>query len=369
MKISWIENMVKLGSVSPQARDSIYRDCQQLLKVASQDGPIPIPVSIVTPEISRDKRIQMLTQQFAPQGLMLFAKALMNHQGALNDAKAMAQNRSSIADNPDYKGNTEKAFARFDEIAELAPSVAANGPVVKSLVGKRLHEGFSERDVTNLAMLQAAQMPSLKAQSKQRTMYARQISKTSAARMGEMYADVYTLGKTASIGKDASSLWNALKTTALISSVPILAGVGTGIVQKMMAQKSKEDLEKTLNNSFAQALRLSDPNTEALHANKDKARQAFKTLVHFAPHVATEPVAAKAFMSKLIEYDGVDISSIKELSEIEKNLAQVSKDPTFMQGFRSGAEATGLQKVVSGGVTEALRPTQKHIGDILAGTV
>ena len=55
--------------------------------------------------------------------------------------------------------------------------------------------------------------------------------------------------------------------------------------------------------------------------------------------------------------------------EIEKNLSQVSKDPSFLDGFRAGAEGSGLKQIVSGTVGGVVKPTQEAMGEgLMAGT-
>jgi hypothetical protein len=192
----------------------------------------------------------------------------------------------------------------------------------------------------------------------------------SAIRLGNMYADVILMtkeaGKSDSVKKifNSDRLWAALKTTAMISSIPLLAGVGTGAVQQAFANKDERELKNTLQNSFRQAVDL-DASSERplLKDNMAKASDAFKTLVHFSPHVAADPSAARAFMSKIVGYDqGVDISSIKELTDIQRNIGQYGKKPGFSQGFAAGSKATGIDRVIGGSVSGAISPIQNDIG-------
>lgn len=368
MEIPWVEGMVSFGTISENVRDEIYSSCDQMVKEAST------PVHIVERslrDMSPQERMDRTVKQFAPFGLNMVVKAINDYNGAKSDATSMLNNRGHIAS--EFKENEAKALARFDEIAEIAPSVAANKSVVTHIIRSKIKEGLTTNDVMNLASLQAQQLPNLGSQSKRQRMYSKQREKNaSAIRLGEMCADVYQMGKVASVGLKNKTirdqLWKALKTTAMVSSVPILAGLGSGAVSHYMGKKNKEELASQLNRSFAEAMRTSDPNKEPLHVDKAKSRQAFETLAHFAPNVAAEPSAARSFMNKIVSYDqGVDIGSVKELSEIERNLGQANKEPNFVQGFRAGADATGLQAIVSGGVKESLKPTQTGIGRMLAG--
>lgn len=132
------------------------------------------------------------------------------------------------------------------------------------------------------------------------------------------------------------------------ASLGIAGGLGLGLVRHGVAQIDKKELEKKLKKSFEEALRMGPSDQDPLHQDIGKARQAFQTLVHFAPHVACDPSAARAFMNKLVSYDqGILTSDVKDLTEIERNLHQAKGDSTpFMSGFSSGSEAFGLKSGV-----------------------
>ena len=359
MKISWVETMVEQGTLSMGARDSIYADCQSLIKNAAAPGGDKVSA------------VGRALGDAIPFGTSLLAMTFTDHDGAVAKAKSMVANREAILKDQAFAGHEDKAMARFGEVAEIAPSVAANASMSKKLVKARLHEGFTNQDVSNLAMLQAKSMPRV-SREKNAAYQVSQARTAAAERLGELCADLMILNKTAAPAgaeKTLGKILKAMKATALVSSIPILAGVGTGIVQHQVAENKKERLEKELKNSFSKALRGNNAMAERLRDNKPQAEQAFKTLTHFAPHVAMDPSAAATYMAKLVNYNeqgmGIDIDSVKTLSEIERNLAQVSKDPGFMQGFRAGTETAGLNRVVSGGVTEAIRPTQKGLGEAI----
>lgn len=369
MRVSWLENMVKEGSISEAARDEIYRDRDLLVKMASESMGMGTNRPEIDPRVK--KVVEGIVQMMVPMGISKAMGVLANRRDGIQQLKSIKDNRQSILNMPDFAEKQDKALARFDELVDLAPTVAANQGLATRLVAARMNDGFTDADVTNIALMQSSMTPDYRQSNSISNKYKDEMSKNaSAERLGDMYADVYMLHKQASRGKGISNtneLWRALKTTALVSSVPLLAGIGTGVVQQRSLKRSKEQLQEKLDESFSKALRMAGEN-DAIKNDKAKARSAFETLVHFAPHVASNPSAAKSFMNKIVEYDGVDISSIKELSEIERNLGQANKDPNFLQSFRSGAEATGLQRIVAGGVSEAIKPTQSQVGNYLAGT-
>lgn len=363
MKISWLENMAKEGSISEAAKNEIYRDRQTLIKMASESSD---PTK-VDPRVAK---IVQMTMPFLTNAVFGMASNIAHNSSSANQILSSRRKILSEID-PKY---VDKASARFEELVEIAPSVAENAGLSARIIQKTMKSGFSNDDVANLGLMQASLGPGAKIQGKRRDIYRtrldKQASEQSAKRAGELYADTFLLAKHAARNsKNARTIWDALKTTALVSSVPILAGIGTGLVQQRALTKSKEQMRETLDNSFEKAMRMSDSD-ELIREDKVKARQAFESLVHFAPHVASEPHAAKSFMNRILALNaGIDVDSIKTLSEIERNLGQANKDPNFLQSFRSGAEATGLQRVVSGGVTEALKPVQKELGQMLVGTV
>lgn len=365
MEISWVETMVKQSSIRPEIRDRIYSDCQDLVKLATN----PAGGDKLSP-IAR-----ALGGTTASFGLALLGKALLDQNAALKDAKQISLNQESLAADAEFAGHEEKARARFEQVAEIAPTVAANHAMVKQVVKSRLHEGLTTEDVTNLAMVQAQGMP--RAGAKTHKLYQAGREKQAAERTGELCADILVLSKTAGLFdklikkiKDPEHQYHhiakALKATALVSSVPILAGIGTGVVHHQLASLNKQKLEEKLNESFEKAMRIPGDKMDGVREDKATARRSFETLTHFAPHVALEPSAASNFMVRLGTYGqegiGIDVDSVKSLSEIERNLAQVSKDPGFMEGFRSGTETAGLNRIVAGSVGEAIKPTQQGLG-------
>ena len=144
---------------------------------------------------------------------------------------------------------------------------------------------------------------------------------------------------------------NTAKYLAVLSAIPVLASITTGAINTGMAKLKQRELKKGLEDSFSKALGASDPDREPLLHNKEKARQAFATLSHFAPHVALDPHAARAFMNKIVSYDqGVDAGTVKELSEITKNLSSSQSVSPFVSGFAVGANIVGMPKIVGGGI-------------------
>jgi hypothetical protein len=128
-----------------------------------------------------------------------------------------------------------------------------------------------------------------------------------------------------------------------------------------MAHFKQKNREEKLRNSFLEAMKRSDPGKEPLHANKDKAMQAFQTLTHFAPNVAADPEAARAFMLNLISMDqGVQVGAIKDLSEIEKNLKATKSKQPFLEGLQVGTEFAGMPSALGKATGELMSPIMEH---------
>ena len=143
----------------------------------------------------------------------------------------------------------------------------------------------------------------------------------------------------------------ALKTLGLVSMVPLVAGGLTGIGKTLIDYKQKKKVEKDLEASFNHAIGGRDEYSRGLRENKDKARSAFESLVHFAPDVATQPGAAKAFMHKMVTIGGPEVGlttgDIKDLADIQKNIAAGRADHPFVSGFSSASKMTGLSNITA----------------------
>jgi len=173
----------------------------------------------------------------------------------------------------------------------------------------------------------------------------------SAEKLGKIYADVICIMESRGVDKlasEAGAFSKFFETLAIAAGVGATAGVGMGTVNYVNSKLNARNLREELQKSFNEAMKRSHPTDEPLHANKDKARQAFETLVHFAPNVARDPSAARGFMNSMIRYNlGTDPGVVKELSEIERNIASIKPMNPFVEGFSSGAKMMDIGKSVS----------------------
>lgn len=244
---------------------------------------------------------------------------------------------------PDIKANAQKAKARLYEIARVAPHVTLNQDITRSLIRSKLNTGLSDDDKLKLSFLQSQYhaSPDMKGY----------MPKTA----GEIMADVVMLIEPNSLEKQASANMEGLKSlgkyVGALSLLPLTMGIVGGLVNKGSSMLAQKDLKAGLEESFMKAMSLSDRDREPLHANKQKARDAFSTLVRFAPNVALDPQAARSFMNKIVSYDSLDMSTVKELSEINKNLSQTQGPTPFATGFAVTSKMVGAPSILSQGIT------------------
>ena len=82
-------------------------------------------------------------------------------------------------------------------------------------------------------------------------------------------------------------------------------------------------------------------------------------LVHFAPHVAAEPTAARTFMKKLVEYEsGPNAADLKDLTDIEQNMVGVSTGPS---AFAESMKTLGVGGVLGKTWLDTISPYQEDI--------
>jgi hypothetical protein len=358
MQYAWLEKLSSEGSIRPEAREQIYRDCSNLLKHATSDAAQDGPFT------GMGSKIQGHLMMGLGKDIEGFVKkklvAVFVSQRTLQQ---IANNKAAILQNPGFKQYPEKATQRFMDLARVAPTIAAHEGRAMELVKDKLHTGFSSHDMGNLAILQAiytAQDPDFAYRTDQH------MQKKAGESLGAAYADMLCLVKEAGVAKglQTSTVMHALRNMALVSTLPLLAGVGAGAVKSYVASRDSKALAERLRDSYQRALRDSDSETsdeKKLREDPARALQAFETLAHFAPHVAMQPTAARSFMKRMIGYSeagvGIDVDQVKGLSEIERNMAQTNvQENPFFSGFTGGAEMFGLTNALSGSIKDTLSP-------------
>jgi hypothetical protein len=347
MQISWVEKLAADGIISERAMIKIYADCGEILKTAMD--PAKVDAFLAKGEQFFGNAAGSLAGSFAGLG----AGALFEHAEdkvkqrmlVTGTMKAITENRDHILGHADFAMDKDKAQARFVELAELAPLVAANRALSMRLVKAKLHGGFTDQDVMSLAMMQASYAdPKLKAALGREKMASAVVNVTAACRLGEMYADALTMVKeAASVAQVGAATKRMLGAHLTVAAIPLMVAAGAGAFNVAMSGRNAEAMAKRHRETFEAAMKMANPDTSPLHNDRAKALQAFQSLVHFAPHVATEPNAARAFMEKIVSYDmGIQTADVRDLTDIERNIGQAGGPSPFMAGFTSGAASMGL---------------------------
>lgn len=293
-----------------------------------------------------------------------------------------------------------KAKARFEEITDIAPSLVQDPLAIHQMVASSLHTGLSQDDKNYLRQLQNSESNSmwdmgrirktvLKGKEKRLKSSLQKALKKSAMVRADHLATVFELihegtqgsekvaadsadvgkyvakGLKPSLGNVAS---NALKTLALVSAVPVIAGGLTGIGKTLVAYKQKKELERNLRESFDYAMGGKDDASRTLRENKDQAKASFESLVHFAPDVASQKGAAKAFMYKMINVGGPEVGmtsgDIKDLTSIQQNMINAKGDHPFVSGFAAAGKLTGLGQITSKTISDTAAPFAQQSSDM-----
>lgn len=391
MQYAWLEKMASAGHIRPEAKARIYADCSALMKQASEGpqlpnnaAPSPDPNKFPWAEIG--KKMTDAAVGFGSNILVNHAwSKFTDHRKMKSTLEDIQKARAGILADPVFNDYKEKADARFTELARVAPTLAADAKKAKALVDKALHTGFSNDDMNHLAVLQAvytANDPSFSSR-----VHDRMSKKASAERLGEVYADVLGIVKEAGLfsgvaagiqrggaaaaqgvasatgGMRPGTAMQILRNVALVSSIPLLAGVGQGLVSEYAAARDKKQMADKLRQSFNEAMQQAkkdDPSQThgvSLHDNPSEAFRAFQTLVHFAPHVAMHPDSARTFMTRMINNaQFVEIPDVKQLTEIEKNLSNAGGSSPFFEGFSSAAKNLGLGEGVRSTIKDTTEP-------------
>jgi len=371
MRFSWLNDMVDSELITKEASDRIEEDCNNIIKQAGLVGSEKRMASALEDLVRKlqsmhntyakslerpatsfgDKAIDLgLTSLITalPIGLASAAGTYVGRKMDISGAtKKLENSRQAIISDPKFTDSDAKAKAeaRFHEMVSIAPHVAMNTPLATKIIEHKLERGFSDEDFHQLTALQQKYTPRFEDQMN----YMPKKAELREEKLGEILADMYQITKTASQDKEAVS--DSLSRILALSSIPILGGVGVGLANAYLSHRDSAEMSKRLEESFRLALRADNDQGALLREKKDKAREAFEALVHFAPRVAAQPGAANAFMAKMVSYDqGLNVSDVKELSEIQRNLHQITPIMSpVVSGFVGGTKSLGLGKAVEEG--------------------
>jgi hypothetical protein len=383
MQYAFLEKLAADGHISSSDKKGIYDTCSDIITKVAFKNPFgkKAPSWKDVGEAWAEQAKHPLTRVLLPAGIVGGLAYAASNRLASKEAKGINICKMNLMKHPDFSAYPEKTEARFDEIAKIAPAVAAKPELVLRLVRGSLHSGFTTEDVQRLAQLQATYEKNIFSSTSPAEAVQRALSKKASALpsedAGRIAATLVRILSEAGLGdlnKTAAMPWKrsgfdkatniakqVLTTGAIVSGFGALVGLGTGAINQAADIYKSKQKDAKLRASFLEAMRRSDPGREPLHANKEKALQAFQTLTHFAPHVAADPEAARAFMLNLISMDqGVQVGAIKDLSEIEKNLKTVRPENPFLKGFQAGAETAGMQSALGDVTKSVLDPFVEH---------
>lgn len=328
----WLKKMAAQGLIRPEVMEKISQETK-LVKEAL--GPMPTELKNWLAEALKYTAIGaggFLGKEVVERGLKTYDsnKAQNSAQTALIAVKA------TVLSNPKLIMDKEKASARFNEIAKIAPALSTNVEFMTRMVEKNLHSGLSSEDIQRLALLQSQHMSE---QLKSSTL----MPKLASENLGKMLADVYIVKEAAvtnwsNILKDQTKHMAAF--AALTGGIAAISGAAHMVADKFKQKK----LQATLEDTFRQAGEGDHPNAQMIRENPDQARAAFKTLTHFAPHVALDPLTTRSFLSQVLTYGGtaggMNVENVKTLTEIQKNVDRSSRPGSFSAGFETGAKYT-----------------------------
>lgn len=360
--MKWLQDMVDQGLVRPEVQTSIINDVEMMkqasygefikktLSIGGKEGLEGAAKTLQTMHGPIDSTLQYIA---GPLAMMIASAAgtyagvktvdkvtdtVANFMKSRSMVKDFKKSISKIDEDTLFKGDDiAKAKKLFAEMATFAPLVAQNYPVARQVIKTSLNTGFKKEDIQNMMAMQAhiAQsgansLPPIKAEQMGKiagdlTCMFLDREMTKQANIIDMLA-----GKTSELAKQTNvpSLYDSIKSIpaavkifASLAALPLAANVAGGLTNMIIDKIKSKSLKKDLDHNFETILK----STPHLNDNKEVAREAYELLSHFSPHVALQPTAAKAFMTKLVEgrtHDstiGVDLGEIKTLSDIQKH--------------------------------------------------
>lgn len=131
----------------------------------------------------------------------------------------------------------------------------------------------------------------------------------------------------------------------ILFGAAITAGAGLGaaaidtVSDYFLSKKAKKGLDEDTQKVFEELYR----SPEISKYGREVAQQYFKTLKHFSPHIATDPLSAKTYLIQMLDWEDAQTSTpistvqVRDLAEIEaKSMDAMAKRPTspnFMKRF------------------------------------
>lgn len=352
MRQLWLEKLAADGVIRQEAVPHIYEEVKAFMKSAEMEF-----MGMTSEQVAKGLGMGLATAVGSMAGNKISEFISRKHSSA-QGRDQISKNREAVMKQYKDPDDMAKAQARFDEMARYSPHAAMNMPLATKIVRSNLHSGISDETAQRLALMQS-NYSSLKQQKEL-------LPKTASIRpeaLGEIIADFYIVEKTAAVsGKDMSRY---LKTVATYASIPVVSGLVSGAASYVWDQAKKKDLQRSLNDSFNNAVKgAPETHKDIFMQDMGKTRQTFDALTHFAPQVALQPHAARTFMKKMLDYyeqGGMNVTDIKDLTEIEKNMSNAKKPSSFGRGYEAGAKFLSSGSMGKG--IEAANADLMHIAD------
>ena len=362
MKFAWLEKLAEEGKVRPEAVEHIYNDCSFALEKHAELHPAVTGI------------LGALMMGGAMSGLEYMSKQVKNRVIDQRTKARTAMVRDRVLSMFPAK-EQEKAEARFIEIIKYAPSLGAVEPIMTKMVKKKLHTGLTDSDIQGLLNVQvkltpdplrytaltADTMKELKATGRKYASADVDPDKV-AQEFGTNLAEIHLVfEKEANKKQVMRSILSRSQTpfsdiakymgAAAVGSLGIM-GARTGL--ELYNQKVKDaDRKKMLDQSYASILRASK--NSPIANDPLKAKEAFRTLAHFAPHVAAEPRTAKAYIERMVAADTTStIDELKNLTQVEKNMGE--RQYGAMDAVQAGLAASRLEDTVGKSWASIMEP-------------
>lgn len=329
MRQLWLEKLADDGIIRKEALPHIYEEVKAFMKEAEATF-----AGMTSTEAA--SKLSKLLGAAIPIGAFYGGKKLygvMKRKREVSEGQDLIiKTRQAVLAQYNDPGDLEKAQARFDEIAQYSPHVAMNAPLATKLVRNNLHSGISDETAQRLALVQSSYTKDLRSQQE----LLPKLGEVREEVVGDMMADMYKIA-----GPFMDDVGKFMRTVGVYSAIPLVSGAVSGGASWAWAKAKERDLKKSLEDSFNVAVRQApETHRDIFKQDMSKTRQAFDALAHFAPSVAMQPHAARTFMKKMLDYyeqGGMNVTDVKELTEIEKNIANYRKPKPFAAGFGMGS--------------------------------
>jgi hypothetical protein len=167
--------------------------------------------------------------------------------------------------------------------------------------------------------------------------------------------------------KVAELMKEGIDKNTLLLGAALTAGAGLGaaaietVSDYFLSKKAKEEMEQTTKSVFDEIYR----SPEIKKYPREVAAKYFKTLVHFSPHIASDPLSARTYLVQMLDWEDenqspISVTTVRELAEVEnKSMDALNKRqlPISNIGRFTEPVVQALTKVPKNLVTEFKQPS------------